>query len=131
MMSAIDSRVLNVQPLAREFDAQMFSRYREKRLSGDYARSNRVKKVAPRTINLELAYFRAVFNELGRLAEWKGDNPIKNVRPFRTEESEMAFLTKEQIGQLLEECGREKILTLFVLLSYVYLRALVGQKQKS
>ncbi|THD40950.1 site-specific integrase [Enterobacteriaceae bacterium ML5] len=95
------------QPLAREFDAQMFSRYREKRLSGDYARSNRVKKVAPRTINLELAYFRAVFNELGRLGEWKGDNPIKNVRPFRTEESEMAFLTKEQIGQLMDECGRE------------------------
>ena len=95
------------KPLAREFDAQMFSRYREKRLSGDYARSNRVKKVAPRTINLELAYFRAVFNELGRLGEWKGDNPIKNVRPFRTEESEMAFLTKEQIGQLLDECGRD------------------------
>lgn len=131
MMSASDSWGLNVQPLAQEFDAQMFSRYREKRLSGDSARSNRVKKVAPRTINLELAYFRAVFNELGRLAEWKGDNPIKNVRPFRTEESEVAFLTKEQIGQLLEECGREKILTLFVLLSYVYLRALVGQKQKS
>ncbi len=94
--------------LAREFDAQMFPRYREKRLSGDHARSNRVKKVAPRTINLELAYFRAVFNELGRLGEWKGDNPIKNVRPFRTEESEMAFLTKDQIGQLLDECGREK-----------------------
>ena len=107
MMSASDSWVLNVQPLAREFDAQMISRYREKRLSGDYARSNRVKKVAPRTINLELAYFRAVFNELGRLGEWKGENPIKNVRPFRTEESEMAFLTKEQIGQLLDECGRE------------------------
>ncbi len=106
MMSAIDSWVLNVQPLAQEFDAQMFSRYREKRLSGDYARSNRVKKVAPRTINLELAYFRAVFNELGRLGEWKDDNPIKNVRPFCTEESEMAFLTQEQIINLLEECKK-------------------------
>lgn len=98
---------MNVQPLAREFDAQMISRYREKRLSGDYARSNRVKKVAPRTINLELAYFRAVFNKLGRLGEWKGDNPIKNLRPFRTEEKEMAFLTTEQIRQLLDECSRE------------------------
>jgi integrase len=107
MMSASDSWVLNVQPLAREFDAQMFSRYREKRLSGDYARSNRVKKVALRTVNLELANFRAVFNELARMGECKDDNPIKNMRPFRTEESEMAFLTKEQIGQLLDECGRE------------------------
>lgn len=95
------------QPLGREFDAQMFSRYREKRLKGDFARSNRVKKVAPRTINLELAYFRAVFNELGRLGEWSGENPLRNIRPFRTEESEMAFLTKEQIDLLLMECGRE------------------------
>lgn len=78
------------EPLARDFDAQMFSRYREKRLNGEYARSNRVKEVSPRTLNLELAYFRAVFNELNRLGEWKDDNPLKNMRPFRTEEMEMA-----------------------------------------
>lgn len=65
-------------------------RYREKRLKGEYARSNRVKEVSPRTLNLELAYFRAVFNELNRLGEWKGENPLKNMRPFRTEEMEMA-----------------------------------------
>jgi len=92
------------EPLARDFDAQMFSRYREKRLKGDYARSNRVKEVSPRTLNLELAYFRAVFNELTRLGEWKGENPLKNIRPFRTEETEMAFLTREQIQHLLSEC---------------------------
>ncbi|WP_338491996.1 tyrosine-type recombinase/integrase [Erwinia aphidicola] len=95
-------------PLARDFDAQMFSRYRERRLKGNFARSNRVKKVAPRTLNLELAYFRAVFNELIRLGEWKGDNPIKSVRPFRTEESEMAYLTGEQIPLLLEECRKHE-----------------------
>jgi integrase len=59
------------EPLAHDFDAQMFSRYREKRLKGEYARSNRVKEVSPRTLNLELAYFRAVFNELNRLGECK------------------------------------------------------------
>lgn len=94
------------EPLARDFDAQMFSRYREKRLKGDYARSNRVKEVSPRTLNLELAYFRAVFNELSRLGEWKGDNPLKNMRPFRTEEIEMAWLTQDQIAMLLSECKR-------------------------
>ncbi|MFU9711384.1 phage integrase, partial [Klebsiella pneumoniae] len=91
------------EPLARDFDAQMFSRYREKRLKGEYARSNRVKEVSPRTLNLELAYFRAVFNELNRLGEWKGENPLKNMRPFRTEEMEMAWLTHDQISQLLGE----------------------------
>lgn len=94
------------EPLARDFDAQMFSRYREKRLKGEYARSNRVKEVSPRTLNLELAYFRAVFNELNRLGEWKGENPLKNMRPFRTEEMEMAWLTHDQIAQLLGECKR-------------------------
>ncbi|MCE9966808.1 tyrosine-type recombinase/integrase [Lelliottia amnigena] len=94
------------EPLARDFDAQMFSRYREKRLKGDYARSNRVKEVSPRTLNLELAYFRAVFNELNRLGEWKGENPLKNMRPFRTEEIEMAWLTQDQIAMLLSECKR-------------------------
>ena len=94
------------EPLARDFDAQMFSRYREKRLKGDYARSNRVKEVSPRTLNLELAYFRAVFNELSRLGEWKGENPLKNMRPFRTEEIEMAWLTQDQITMLLSECKR-------------------------
>lgn len=94
------------EPFAREFDAQMFSRYRERRLKGDYARSNRVKEVSPRTLNLELAYFRAIFNELSRLGEWKSENPLKNMRPFRTEEMEMAWLNKEQIAQLLEECKR-------------------------
>lgn len=94
------------EPLARDFDAQMFSRYREKRLKGEFARSNRVKEVSPRTLNLELAYFRAVFNELNRLGEWKGENPLKNMRPFRTEEMEMAWLTHDQISLLLEECKR-------------------------
>ena len=94
------------EPLARDFDAQMFSRYREKRLKGEYSRSNRVKEVSPRTLNLELAYFRAVFNELNRLGEWKGENPLKNMRPFRTEEMEMAWLTHDQISQLLGECKR-------------------------
>ncbi|WP_455853905.1 phage integrase [Pantoea endophytica] len=92
------------EPLAIDFDAQMFSRYRERRLKGDFARSNRVKEVSPRTLNLELAYFRAVFNELSRLGEWKGENPLRHIRPFRTEESEMAWLTHSQISHLLAEC---------------------------
>ncbi|WP_267369909.1 MULTISPECIES: tyrosine-type recombinase/integrase [unclassified Pantoea] len=94
------------EPLARDFNAQMFSRYREKRLKGEYARSNRVIEVSPRTLNLELAYFRAVFNELSRLGEWKDENPLKTMRPFRTEEMEMAWLTQDQIAQLLGECRR-------------------------
>ncbi|OAT59339.1 phage integrase family protein [Obesumbacterium proteus ATCC 12841] len=45
-----------------------------------------------------------MFNELNHLGEWKGENPLKNMRPFRTEE--MAWLTQEQIALLLAECKR-------------------------
>lgn len=91
-------------PLATEFNAQLFTSYRAKRLEGQFARTKRVAKVSTRTMNLEHAYFLAVFNELKRLGEWKAPNPLENVRQFRTDESEMAFLTIEQIDVLLHEC---------------------------
>ena len=84
-------------PLATEFLAQLFTAYRAKRLDGHFARTKRVTQVSPRTMNLEHAYFLTVFNELKRLGEWEAPNPPDNIRQFRTEESEMAFLTGEQI----------------------------------
>lgn len=91
-------------PLATEFSAQLFTTYRAKRLDGHFARTKRIAKVSPRTMNLEHAYFLAVFNELRRLGEWQAPNPLENVRQFRTDENEMAFLTAEQIEMLLKEC---------------------------
>lgn len=91
-------------PLATEFNAQLFTIYRAKRLDGHFARTKRVTKVSPRTMNLEHAYFLAMFNELKRLGEWSAPNPLENVRQFRTDESEMAYLTHEQIDRLLVEC---------------------------
>ena len=91
-------------PLASEFTARIFSSYREQRLSGKITRSNRIKTVTPRTVNLELAYFRAVFNELRRLDEWKQPNPLDNVREYKIAEAEMAYLTNEEIRALLKEC---------------------------
>lgn len=95
-------------PLATEFSAKMFSAYREQRLSGKIARSNRVKTVTPRTVNLELAYFRAVFNELKRLDEWTAANPLENVREFKIAESEMSYLTTDDIRALLAECENSR-----------------------
>lgn len=63
-------------PAATEFTAKLFSSYREQRISWKLTRSDRVKKVTPRMVNLELAYFRALFNELSRIEEWDGKNPV-------------------------------------------------------
>ncbi|WP_024550776.1 phage integrase [Siccibacter turicensis] len=96
------------EPLAHEFDATMFSLYRKKRLSGEIIRTSRVQQVSPRTMNLELAYFRAVFNELKRLGHWKSDNPLAGVRPFKSEEAELAYLENEEITRLLDECLKSR-----------------------
>lgn len=95
-------------PLATEFNARVFSAYREQRLSGKITRSTRVKTVTRRTVNLKLAYFRAVFNELRRLDEWKAPNPLENIREFKIGESEMAYLTTDEIRVLLAECDKSR-----------------------
>lgn len=103
-------------PLATEFNAKIFASYREQRLSGKITRSTRVKTVTPRTVNLELAYFRAMFNELRRLDEWTVPNPLEKMREFKISESEMAYLGIEEIRTLLFECekSRSKDLTSIV-----------------
>lgn len=92
------------QPAAIEFSAELFSKYRQQRLAGTFSRTDRVKQVSPRTVNLELSYFKAVFNELRRLGQWKLDNPLSHLRPFRIGEGEMAFLSDDEIDRLLLEC---------------------------
>ncbi|HBS2498042.1 TPA: tyrosine-type recombinase/integrase [Klebsiella pneumoniae] len=96
------------EPGAHEFNATLFSTYRKKRLSGEIVRTQRVKQVSPRTMNLELAYFRAVFNELKRLGHWKLENPLTNIRPFKSEEAELAYLENEEITRLLNECMKSR-----------------------
>ncbi|EBP5387516.1 tyrosine-type recombinase/integrase [Salmonella enterica] len=95
-------------PNAHEFNSTMFSAYRKKRLSGEIVRTARVKQVSPRTMNLELAYFRAVFNELKRLGHWKLDNPLSDLRPFKSEEAELTYLEHDEIARLLEACRNSK-----------------------
>ena len=79
-----------------KFDAALFSRYREKRL----------KKVAVSTVNHETRYLRAVFSELIRLDQFHGKNPLAKVRTFAVRESELSFLSAEQITILLTSCDQ-------------------------
>lgn len=81
-------------PIASEFSSQVFAAYRAERLDTGISLS---------TVNREHAYIRAMFNELIRLGVWKRDNPLKDLRQFKVQENELAFLTKEQITTLLVE----------------------------
>lgn len=58
------------------------------------------------TINLEQSYLSSVFSELFRLGEWLYLNLLENMRKFTIAEKEMAWLTHEQIVELLADCKR-------------------------
>ncbi|WP_085247411.1 phage integrase [Gilliamella mensalis] len=98
--------------IAGNFTTKTFTDYRKKRMNGELYRTESVKTVSLRTLNLELVYLRAMFNELTRLGEWERPNPLENIKQFKTDESEMAFLTNDQIKLLLNECQNSNVIHL-------------------
>ncbi|WP_136066434.1 phage integrase [Modicisalibacter radicis] len=79
-------------PIAQTFTAQDWAEYRAKRL----------EEVAPITVNHEHTYLKAVFSELERLGLWTHGNPLARMRLLRVEETEMAYLTDDDISRLLQ-----------------------------
>ncbi len=104
-------------PKAHKFTATHFATYRAERAEGKHTRAKpgrglskadeKPKPISANMLNHELAYLRAVFNELERLGEWKGDNPLAKVRALKFDEAEMAYLSAEQIPELLSGLGDE------------------------
>lgn len=105
-------------PCAADFSTTHFAAYRADRLSGKFSRkhigSGRKKGEAARpvcanTVNHELAYLRAMFNELRRLGHWEGDNPLGTVRKLKFDETEMAYLSTEEIPILLTDLDARSV----------------------
>ncbi|WP_445399884.1 phage integrase [Zobellella sp. An-6] len=96
-------------PLAANFGSRDFAAYREARLSGQVPNRRSTlqqgKGVSTSTINREHSYLRAVFNELKRLGEWQGENPLDGLRAFKVADSELAFLYDAEIKHLLDACA--------------------------
>lgn len=100
-------------PKAHKFTANHFAIYRAERAEGKHTRANpgrgrsktdeNPKPISANMLNHELAYLRAVFNELERLGEWSAANPLSKIRKLKFDEAEMAYLSVEQIPELL--CG--------------------------
>jgi integrase len=105
-------------PLATDLSSKLFAHYRDKRLTGEIYFSEKWKKGAsPVTINLEQSYLSSVFSELARLGEWTAPNPLESMRKFTIAEKEMAWLTHEQITELLYDCQRQSPCSLWSLKS--------------
>ena len=79
-------------PIADRFSADVFASYRQKRIA---------QGITPANMNREHAYARAMFNELSRLGHWKRANPLTDIRQFKVNETELSFLSIQQIQELL------------------------------
>ena len=75
-------------PFSYQLTTQLFSEYRQQRLSVG---------ISANGVNREVAYCRAAFNELIRLGYWNADNPLKNLKMFKIDQHELSFLTSDQI----------------------------------
>jgi integrase len=81
-------------PIAQKLRAKDYLTYRSKRLSDG---------LSSKTCNNELTYLSAVFNEMRRGQVISYSNPLEEIRPIKIEETELSYLSSEQITELLEE----------------------------
>ncbi|WP_419737528.1 phage integrase [Pseudomonas sp. COR18] len=115
LLVAMSERMGN--PKAQAFTSSHFAVYRAERAEGKHTRSTpgrgfskaegQSKPISANMLNHELAYLRAVFNELARLGEWVGENPLAMVRKLKFDEAEMAYLEVDDIRPLLEALAAE------------------------
>ena len=78
--------------------------------ASDFAehRATRIEQgISFNTTNHELAYLRAVFNELSRLGEWEQKNPVGNLKAIKLQEKEMSSLNPEQVQVLIKALDEE------------------------
>lgn len=81
-------------PLAIDVTSKLFVDTRSHRMSTG---------ASANTVNHDLAYLKAVFNELDRLGEWSHGNPVGKVRKIQQQDLELTYLDTEQIKLLLQE----------------------------
>ncbi len=81
-------------PLAKDVDGVMFTKYRQQRLN---------EGIQPSTLNRELSTLKTVYNETKRLGIWSGDIPINPIRKYKVSAHELSYLTDQEILLLLKE----------------------------
>lgn len=84
-------------PWADRFTVQDFTAYRTKRLEAGITAANN---------NREHSYLRGMFNELKRLGRWNKPNPMGGLRHIKVPQTELSYLSREQITALLAELAK-------------------------
>ncbi|GEA62269.1 phage integrase [Vibrio comitans] len=103
-------------PTASTFNAKLFADFRAKRQRGEIIfTDDRWNKGAPSvsTLNSELRRFKGIFNKMSELGEWHGPNPLDGIKPFKEHETEMGYLTDDQLIELIEHVQVHKLTDMY------------------
>ena len=86
----------------------------------DY-KTHRLRTIQPRTVNRELAVLRSMFT---RAIEWQyvKAHPMADIKDLKYQKRPPAFLTLDQLDQLLEACGSPHLYTFVVLAAHTGMR---------
>ncbi|MCP2230173.1 site-specific integrase [Erwinia aphidicola] len=93
-------------PLAVDVTPGVFTSFRERRLKGEAVDVYGVPMAAikPKTANLDQSNLSAVFGTLKKLGHWKAPNPIAGIPLFKITQSELTFLSQQEIKKVLDAC---------------------------
>ncbi|WP_462174348.1 phage integrase [Pseudoalteromonas xiamenensis] len=86
-------------PIAQHLTAEQYSEWRGKRLASG---------IAPKTANNELTLLKGVYNKLIEIGNIEYDNPIAKVAKIKLQETELAFLSVEDIQILFKEFDQSR-----------------------
>ncbi|MCG7553281.1 tyrosine-type recombinase/integrase [Pseudoalteromonas sp. Of11M-6] len=86
-------------PIAQSFSSKTYVDWRGNRMTGE-------KAISGKTANNDLALIKGVFNKLIEVGEINYPNPLTDVKPFRLQQTELAFLTEDEIQTVLNELKR-------------------------
>lgn len=87
-------------PIAAHLTEKDILLYQANRTNKGLGRSNR--EISRSTNVGDVAHLKAMFNKLIKLKEWRFPNPLEGLETKRPQETELSFLTTEQIKHLFE-----------------------------
>ncbi|MHC6798672.1 phage integrase [Vibrio antiquarius] len=97
----LESMVFDLgNPIASQLNAKQLSTYRASR--ANKGRGQQHKELSIASNNVDFGLLKAMFNKLIKLDEWKLPNPVGSIEAIKQPESELAFLTEQEIRYLFE-----------------------------
>ena len=68
-------------------------------------KTERIKKVAPATVNRSLTCLKSMFNRAIDWGKFNGTNPVKKIKFLKEDNKRLRYLEKEEIAKLLQNCS--------------------------